>query len=361
LSIGVGDAEAWRVEVVQEDDFLNAKLEPADVLVLANVASPTPGQAEKMRRLVRDGMGLLIFSGGKLDVGLYNDRLYRSGEPLLPVTLKGQVDAAIRGLLVEQVRPSPIEKLLELRASALERIPVKQVMAVDEPTDPAGAARVLARWNDPARSPAILERTFGAGRVLLWTTTADRAGNDWPIEPSFVLAVREAVRGAARPTSWGNTLTAGERPRKLVQSSRPLTNVRLTAPGGGEPKPLVPTPVADPGRASAGGTEPTSASEIAAARRAGAYRLAWEEGPLGAQGDLFVVNPDPRESPLERLTASELKTMLSPLDVEVVAARGDGSDSKPTVGREVWHEMAWILLILLLLEPLLASWVGRSR
>ncbi len=54
---------------------------------------------------------------------------------------------------------------------------------------------MLARWNNPSRSPAVAERVVGEGRVLLWTTTADRAGNDWPIEPSFVLAVREAVRG----------------------------------------------------------------------------------------------------------------------------------------------------------------------
>jgi len=46
LSIGVGDAEAWRVEVVQEDDFLAPRLEPADVLVLANVSAPTPEQAQ---------------------------------------------------------------------------------------------------------------------------------------------------------------------------------------------------------------------------------------------------------------------------------------------------------------------------
>ena len=30
-------------------------------------------------------------------------------------------------------------------------------------------------------------------------------------------------------------------------------------------------------------------------------------------------------------------------------------------GREVWHEMAWVLVGLLVFEPILASWVGRSR
>src|SRR5206468_6540639 len=116
---------------------------------------------------------------------------------------------------------------LDRRASALGRVPVRQIMSVEEPSVGAGSARVLARWNDPARSAAILERVFGEGRVLLWTTTADRAGNDWPIEPSFVMAVREAVRGTSRPTSWTHTVTAGERPRRVVHSSHALANVRV--------------------------------------------------------------------------------------------------------------------------------------
>ena len=77
----------------------------------------------------------------------------------------------------------------------------------------------------------MAERILGEGRVLLWTTTADRAGNDWPIEPSFVLAVREAVRGSARPTRFDNTVTAGERMRRVVTSSQPISNARVTAAG----------------------------------------------------------------------------------------------------------------------------------
>src|SRR4029078_12863978 len=66
LSIGIGAAEAWRVEVVPDQDFLSPRLDPADVLVLANVAAPTPEQADRLNRLVRDGMGLMIFTGSKL-------------------------------------------------------------------------------------------------------------------------------------------------------------------------------------------------------------------------------------------------------------------------------------------------------
>jgi hypothetical protein len=358
LSIGVGDAEAWRIEVVQEENFLNPRLEPADVLVLANVASPTDEQARKLTQLVRGGMGLLIFTGGRLDTALYNDRLYRSGEPLLPARLKAQVDEAIRGLTVEPVRPSPIEKLLELKPSALERVAVRQFMGVEEPAGDTGAVRVLARWNDPARSPAVVERVVGEGRVLLWTTTADRAGNDWPIEPSFVLAIREAVRGTARPTPFAHTVTAGERPTRIVHSSHQLANVRLTPPGGGEPKSLTSASTED--RAS-GDTTPAWEITVPDTRRAGLYRVSWDEGPLGTQQDLFASNPDARESELERIAVADLKGMLAPLRVDVAAARGDGLAAFSATGREVWHEMAWVLVGLLVFEPILASWVGRSR
>jgi len=358
LSVGVGDAEAWRVEVAQEENFLAPRLEPADVLVLANVAAPTVEQARALGPLVRGGTGLLIFTGGKVDAGLYNERLYRQGGPVLPVPLKAQVDGAIRGLFIDPVRPSPVEKLLELKPSALERVAVRQVMAVDEPAGDDGAVRVLARWNDPGRSPAIVERVAGEGRVLLWTTTADRAGNDWPVEPSFVLAVREAVRGASRPTSWDHTVTAGDRPRRVVHSSQGLRAVQLTGPGGAEPKALAAVAVED--RAS-GDPTPASAIDLSDTRRAGLYRLAWDEGPLGTRQDLYASNPDPRESALGRLPTADLKGLLAPLAVEVAVARGDGTDAPSATGRELWHELAWGLLGLLIFEPILASWVGRSR
>jgi hypothetical protein len=358
LSIGVGDAEAWRVEVVQEENFLGPRLEPADVLVLANVASPTVEQARKLAEVVRGGTGLLIFTGGKVDTGLYNERLFRSGEPLLPVALKGQVDASIRGLVIEPGRPSPLEKMMELRPSALERVPVRQIMAVEEPPVDSSTVRVLARWNDASHSPAILQRVFGQGNVLLWTTTADRAGNDWPIEPSFVLAIREAVRGSSRPTSFAQTVTAGDRPRRIVHSSHQLANIRLTPPGGSEPKALAAVAIDDK---TSGDPTPASAIDLPDTRRAGLYRIAWEEGPLGTQQDLFASNPDPRESALERIAASDLKGLLAPLEVGITVARGDGTDVPSTTGREIWHELAWVLLGLLLLEPIIAAWVGRSR
>jgi hypothetical protein len=356
LSIGVGAAEAWRVDVVPDHDFLAQRLEPADVLVLANVAAPTPEQGERLTTLVKAGMGLMIFTGPKLDIGLYNDLLHRATDPLLPFPLKSLLDESIRGLFIEPLHPSPLEKLLELKPSALERVVVRQIMTLDEQSGPDDV-RVLARWNNPARSPAVAERVSGDGRVLLWTTTADRAGNDWPIEPSFVLAVREAVRKAARPTRFENTVTAGTPMQRVVYSSQPISNGTLTLPGSGEPRSLSVVPFAD----EKGDKGPGAVITIPDTRLAGAYRLSWDEGTLGTQQDLYAANPDPRESRLERINSSEIETMLEPLAVEVTRARGDGADLFAMSGREIWRDLAAALLVLLIVESIFATWVGRSR
>src|SRR5262249_22268692 len=199
---------------------------------------------------------------------------------------------------------------------------------------------ILARWNDPARSPALAERIVGEGRVLLWTTTADRAGNDWPIEPSFVLAVREAVRGTARATRFDTTINAGERDRRVVRSSQQIGNARLTAPGGGEPRALAVVPVREREREAGEPQDPAHAIEVADTRQPGLYRLTWDEGPLGTQQDLYAANPDRRESALERIEESKLKDLLKPLSVEIAVARDDPSALFSATGRELWYELS---------------------
>ena len=358
LSIGVGAAEAWRVEVALENDFLSPRRETPDVMVLANVGAPTAEQAERLGRLVREGMGLMIFTGAKLDAGLYNDLLYRQGTRLLPCALKSLVDENIRGLIVEPLRPSPLEKLLELKPSALERVAARQIMTVEEPTDKdKDQARVLARWNDPGRSPAIVERVVGEGRVLLWTTTADRAGNDWPIEPSFVLAVREAVRGIGAADVDGQHGHG----RRADAAGRPVEPAGLERPAQSARRRRAAVAVGGTRRRGPGRPRPAVAIEVPDTRQPGLYRVSWDEGPLGNQQDAYAANPDPRESNLERIPADRVKELFGPLDVEIASARSGGAALFSPTGREIWRDLACALFVLLIGESIFATWAGRSR
>jgi Aerotolerance regulator N-terminal/von Willebrand factor type A domain len=55
--------------------------------------------------------------------------------------------------------------------------------------------QVIARFSNGA--PALLERTLGLGRILLFASDLDRRWNDFPLHPSFVPFALEAVRYAA--------------------------------------------------------------------------------------------------------------------------------------------------------------------
>ena len=82
LSIGIGAAEAWRVEVVPEQDFLSPRLETARRARPGQRRRPdTPSRPSGSASWSSAGMGLMIFTGAKLDVGLYNDLLYRAERP----------------------------------------------------------------------------------------------------------------------------------------------------------------------------------------------------------------------------------------------------------------------------------------
>ena len=144
----------------------------------------------------------------------------------------------------------------------------------------------------------------------------------------------------------------------MIHTSQQVGNVQLTPPDGAEPIALAAIPVDEQPTDARG---PAVAIAFPEMRRAGVYRLAWDEGPLGTQQDVYAANPDARESRLERIEADELKTMMEPLDVEVVAVRGDGAEQFSPTGREIWRDLACVLLVLLLVESIFATWVGRSR
>ena len=127
-------------------------------------------------------------------------------------------------------------------------------------------------------------------------------------------------------------------------------------PEAGEPMALSAVPLPDDPTDDRG---PGVRIDVADTRGAGVYRLSWEEGPLGAREDVFAANPDPRESLLERIEAGDVKKLMQPLNVEVVAAKG--VESFGPTGREIWRDLALALFVMLVVEAAFAAWVSRSR
>ena len=79
------------------------------------------------------------------------------------------------------------------------------------------AWRVAAEgWHVAARfdhgAPALLDRSHGAGRIVLFATDLDRRWNDFPVHPAFVPFVLESVRHVASRTVEADVYTVGRVP-----------------------------------------------------------------------------------------------------------------------------------------------------
>jgi len=338
----VGDS-AWRVRVQTDAEWLAAPPPRVDLLVLANVAAVPREHAERLEAQVADGMGLFLFPGDRVDPEAFEHSLHRGGAGLAPAGL-GPVDGSgARGLALEPCADSPLGALAALAPEALGEVATRALQGVVPAGSSAGGTRVLARWDDAARRPAVLEKRFGRGRTLLWSVGADRAWSDWPIEPTFLLAVREAARACADRGADGLVATAGA-PLVLDTRGAPARDPVLATEDGEALGRLV--LVGDAGA-------PIVTFE--GVRRAGVHRLGWT-GTERVERKV-AVQPDPAESDLARVGDAELAAWAGASAPRVVPAAE--LETALAGGREVWRALLVGALGLVVLEALLAAWVGR--
>ncbi len=362
LSLAGDTADAFHVEVVTDAEWASTRATNPDLLVLAGVAHLSVDQAQALERQVAEGMGLMVFVGDQVDPDNYNQQLYKGGGGLLPAALEAVSDDEFSGLLVEPLEGSPLAALGQLTPAALQRIKVRKTYEVRLPEGDVDAARVLARWNNQAAAPAVLEKVVGAGRVLLWTTAADRGWSDWPTEASYVLAVREAARAIARSTASLRQYVTGQELRVALSATHDVTLPAIELSGAKEPRPLV--VAAAPADAQAEGGQPTKpvrALHYSDTAHAGIYKMTWRDSVSGAMSEMFAVNPDPRESELERMPRGEFEMLWGVLEVEVVSMGATSDTSLAVRGQEIWRTLAAGLLGMLVVEACFARWAGRVR
>ena len=157
--------EPWHAQKVGDTDAQATRPTPADLACIVNVANLSPATITQYEKLVKDGMGLMIFAGEQVDPTLYNDRLYKNGNGLLPARIDRILDGPVKGLVIETYGDSPLAPWPSSPRPRLSKIATKRLLDLDTAGKPIDGVRVLARWNDPEAHPAIIEKQFGKGRA----------------------------------------------------------------------------------------------------------------------------------------------------------------------------------------------------
>ena len=200
--------------VVTVDELADRDLSEYDIVALLNVGElptiPAPGgklvncpTLRKLECYVRDGGGLVIHTGQKLNTAFYNGPFYagsfglspfRIGEPLKSPTYFRFDPKSIKG-------EGPMKYF---HGDWDVNVDLVRFMVVTPADEHSGSKvtnpRILARFNDGESSPAVVATQFDDGKVvMIYSSASDTTWNSWSKEGgAYVPAVRETVYHAAR-------------------------------------------------------------------------------------------------------------------------------------------------------------------
>lgn len=196
-----------------------------------------------------------------------------------------------------------------------------------------------------------MERAYGDGKVVLWTSTLDRAWNRMPDSPgTFVPLVLELVQDLGARFQQERNLAVGSG-IELVVDSFPRS-ATLTSPSGAQ-RPIEGDSTERPDRRWSLPMLDGSWMESV-----GVYSVRTES----ARTEPVAVQFDARESDLTRATALEVEAIHPALRVASVNKGGGeiAPEAAPRRG-ELWRWLALAALVFLVVESLWGAWIGTRR
>lgn len=364
------ESDALRLDTIRPDALTSAMLAGHGVVILSEVRQLTVAQLECLERFVQAGGGLAIFLGDSADRAFYNEVM---GAPTRP--LGGLLPAELGALLESQETVEPLhvvtadldhpilQRFKGTMRSALAGIAVYRAHVV-RPRD----AWVLAALDQEL--PLLVERAYGAGRVLLCATAPHPGWTNLPLRRAFVPLCSRMVSHLSGGGAAKHAHHVGEDLTLLCGGWDVDRPVYVQQPDGARLRAEV----------KVVGADPVAYVPGSAVKQPGFYEV---EGPdtrrladLGATRRLAVNVPRPESSPevLDLAAAAKLAGNWSGFGGNVIDAdslaqagvAGRGRERASLLGtgwlsRGIWDTLLWMVFVLLLAEPLIANQIVRLR
>jgi len=333
------------VEAIPWMELPSRRVGDYQVVVLANVADIRQTQVEDLHTFVRDGGGLLITLGDKINPVLVSARMRRGDVSLLPGDLQepsgAAADAADSRSVAIAEAGHPLARALGVLPSGL--LAEAKVQRYFKLTPSADARPILKIAGTDA--PLLAEKKVGRGKVLLFTSTINRAWTNLPVHPAYPILLHEMVTYLTTQ-SHERPLVVGEPMIVPLAAGSLDTSVTFREPRGAT---LAVQVTERDGR---------RVVEYDLADRPGFYEMKAGDAPAVVMG----VSVDPRESDVKPLPPEVLKTVLANLPVRVVA-EGENmalAIRESRVGRELWQLFLLVGLAALAAEAYFAWRFSRT-
>ena len=282
--------------VIDPSGLKSTKLSDFDVMLLANTTAFSRKTAAAIQAFVKEGGGLLISLGDKVELTQLNSLL----GPILPMKVRGwrQANAIKTATESKELHitafPSehPVLSVFDDRTlSVFSGVNFKKTAFLSPGNFQTNSLLLL---NDG--TPILVEASVEKGRVVLFGSSIDRAWNNFPIATVYLPLFRRVVRflGGDLATGRVSDVTIGNRLRIPVGPSH--KSVSIVGPTKTD---VAEIPVVD------GIAEFTP-------ERPGFYRVLSKQGKIDTQllKQTFSANVAPKEGDLHRISGERIASLF---------------------------------------------------
>ncbi len=346
-----------------------ARLDEFDAIILANVPDFSEATLQAFQGYLRRGGGLMIFPGGLVNASFYNEQLFKRLN-FLPAELgppRGQADQDEKFFHFQdkdyqhpivEIWNDPASGTLAsarfYRAFSLQPAPAAAApgagrKAKEERPREAGDPSVILKYADGV--PAVMERTWGLGRVVLFSSTADTAWNDLPVRPSFVPLIHRALGSIVQRQDEDLNIRVGEKFKRRVGTEFLDKDAIFFKPGQAAAR-------SDLRRVEMVNSWPML--QYDQTDLAGVYEVNVADPPLALK---FAAHANPAESSLDELSPAQIGTLRNAANV--IAWTPDlslrGVVERDRSGLEFWLPIVLVVLLLAVVETFLGQLFSQPK
>lgn len=198
LAVSSAAQSPFVLETIEPAELSAASLRQNDVAVLLNVGDLSTAQAQAIVAYVEAGGSLLLAPGDRVDPVTFN----RQFAKIAPARIQhpAEMDRDDYLVIADFDRRHPI--LRPLNSDWLARFQGHWSLLANEDAD------VLMQFDNT--EPALVERTVGAGRVILFASAMDLEWNNLPLQGLFLPFVHETLRHLVQPDTKRRAYHVGD-------------------------------------------------------------------------------------------------------------------------------------------------------
>ena len=348
-----------KTKTVTVTELESAKLSDYEAVVLANVVDVSETTLASLEKYLRGGGGLIVFPGPKINAQFYNMRLHEERGILPAAFAPAHGDAAQQekswhiasrgydhGIVSIWKDPAAGSLATAHFFRAFTLLPGKKS---DIPGDIGPPALVL---NYDDGTPAVMERTWGFGRVIQFSSTASAKWNDLCTRPIYVPLMHRVLGSLLARQDEHLNLRVGSRFSYAMNAELVGKDLGVVRPSGRQEPPIQ-------RRVALANGLPLL--DFADTDFAGAYDV--KTAADTSSTVRFAAQADPDESKLEALSPADLSifTGIAQVIRWTPGTSLRGTLTKERTGTEFWLAFAVLALCAAIADTVLGNRYSRSK